>query len=63
MKEYDIEIFDDEKVEMPLEMFYVVLTLLRDQETTIDVSLSCAMASIFIMDTNSRVYAIIDSAT
>ena len=63
MKEYDIEIFDDEKVEMPLEMFYVVLTLLRDQETTIDVSLSRAMASIFIMDTNSRVYAIIDSAT
>ena len=54
MKEYDVEIFDDEKVEMPLEMFYIVLTLLRDQDTTIDVSLSRAMASVFIMDTNSR---------
>lgn len=54
VKEYDVEIFDDEKVEMPLEMFHIVLTLLPGQESTIDVSLSRAMASIFIRDTNSR---------
>ena len=56
MREYDIEIFDDEKVETRLETFFVFLNLLRDGNTVTDATLGRSTASIVIMDINSKGY-------
>ena len=57
VREYDVEIFDDQKVEPNLEMFFVVLEFLpdelRERVRNPGLTLGQSMASIFIVDANS----------
>ena len=57
VREYDVEIFDDQKVEPNLEMFFVVLEFLpdrlRERVRNPGLSLGQSMANIFIIDANS----------
>lgn len=55
VREYDVEIYNDEKVETKLEMFFVVLEFLPDRERVpAGLTLDQATASIFIIDVNSK---------
>lgn len=54
VREYDVEIFDEEKVEANLEMFFVVLEFLPDRERAPGLTLGQSTASIFIIDINSE---------
>ena len=54
VREYDVEIFNDEKVETKLEIFFVVLEFLPDRERVPGLTLGQATASIFIIDVNSK---------
>jgi hypothetical protein len=57
VREYDVEIFDEQKVEPNLEMFFVVLEFLpdrlRERVHNPGLTLGQSTASIFIIDTNS----------
>ena len=54
VREYDVEIFDEEKVEDNLEMFFVVLEFLPDRVRVPGLILGQSLASIFIIDINSK---------
>lgn len=54
VREYDVEIFDDEKVETNLEMFFVVLEFLPDRERAPGLTLGQSRATIFIKDSNGK---------
>ena len=57
VREYDVEIFDEQKVEPNLEMFFVVLEFLpdrlRERVRNPGLTLGQSIASIFIIDANS----------
>ena len=57
VREYDVEIFDDQKVEPNLEMFFVVLEFLpdelRERVRNPGLTLGQSTTSILIIDANS----------
>ena len=56
VKEYDVEIFDEEKVEGIQEMFFVVLEFLPDRERVPGLTLGQSTATVFIIDYQQYVY-------